>query len=74
MLLPVKNLIYAKNSTPAKYAGEYLNYLAEVLKNLDPKPIAGFIQTLQDARERAVKEDKPLFLWRSGGGDVLGRT
>ena len=29
---------------------------------------------LQAARERAVQEDKPLFLWRSGGGDVLGRT
>ena len=29
---------------------------------------------LQEARERASKEDKPLFLWRSGGGDVLGRT
>lgn len=29
---------------------------------------------LRDARERAAREDKPLFLWRSGGGDVLGRT
>ena len=29
---------------------------------------------LKDARERAVREDKPLLLWRSGGGDVLGRT
>ncbi len=29
---------------------------------------------LKDARERAVAEDKPLLLWRSGGGDVLGRT
>ena len=29
---------------------------------------------LQEARQRAVKEDKPLLLWRSGGGDVLGRT
>ena len=29
---------------------------------------------LKDARERAVSDDKPLFLWRSGGGDVLGRT
>jgi len=29
---------------------------------------------LKDARERAAREDKPLFLWRSGGGDVLGRT
>jgi hypothetical protein len=29
---------------------------------------------LHAARERAAREDKPLFLWRSGGGDVLGRT
>ncbi len=29
---------------------------------------------LKDARERAADEDKPIFLWRSGGGDVLGRT
>jgi hypothetical protein len=29
---------------------------------------------LRDARERAVREDRPIFLWRSGGGDVLGRT
>jgi len=29
---------------------------------------------LKQARERASREDKPLFLWRSGGGDVLGRT
>jgi hypothetical protein len=29
---------------------------------------------LKVARERAAREDKPLFLWRSGGGDVLGRT
>ena len=29
---------------------------------------------LQAARERAAREDKPLFLWRAGGGDVLGRV
>ena len=29
---------------------------------------------LKRARERAAREDKPLLLWRSGGGDVLGRT
>jgi hypothetical protein len=30
--------------------------------------------SLQKARERSVQEDKPLFLWRAGGGDVLGRA
>jgi hypothetical protein len=30
--------------------------------------------SLQRARERSVREDKPLFLWRAGGGDVLGRA
>ena len=29
---------------------------------------------LKEAREQAAREDKPLLLWRSGGGDVLGRT
>lgn len=29
---------------------------------------------LKDARDRAVREDKPLFLWRAGGGDTLGRA
>jgi hypothetical protein len=30
--------------------------------------------SLQHARERAGREDKPLFVWRAGGGDVLGRA
>jgi hypothetical protein len=30
--------------------------------------------SLPRARERAVREDKPLFVWRAGGGDVLGRA
>lgn len=33
-----------------------------------------WLTNLKNARERAAREDKPLFLWRSGGGDVLGRT
>jgi len=33
-----------------------------------------WLTNLKEARERAVAEDKPLLLWRSGGGDVLGRT
>jgi hypothetical protein len=30
--------------------------------------------SLKAARERSAREDKPVLLWRSGGGDVLGRT
>jgi hypothetical protein len=33
-----------------------------------------WLTNLNEARRRAVAEDKPLLLWRSGGGDVLGRT
>ena len=33
-----------------------------------------WLTDLRGARRRAVAEDRPLFLWRSGGGDVLGRT
>jgi hypothetical protein len=33
-----------------------------------------WLTNLKVARERAAKEDKPLFLWRAGGGDTLGRA
>lgn len=33
-----------------------------------------WLTNLSEARQRSAREDKPLFLWRSGGGDVLGRT
>lgn len=33
-----------------------------------------WLTNLQEARERAVTQDKPLFLWRAGGGDTLGRA
>ena len=29
---------------------------------------------LAEARQRSAKEDKPLFVWRAGGGEVLGRA
>jgi hypothetical protein len=29
---------------------------------------------LAEARKRAAREDKPLFVWRAGGGEVLGRA
>ena len=33
-----------------------------------------WLTNLRDAREQAIREDKPLFLWRAGGGDTLGRA
>lgn len=33
-----------------------------------------WLTNLEEARRRAAAEDKPLFLWRAGGGDVLGRA
>lgn len=33
-----------------------------------------WLTNLKEARERSVLEDKPLFLWRAGGGDTLGRA
>ncbi len=29
---------------------------------------------LKEARQEAVALDRPLLLWRAGGGDVLGRA
>jgi hypothetical protein len=33
-----------------------------------------WLTSLDQARRLAVEQDRPLFIWRSGGGDVLGRT
>ena len=33
-----------------------------------------WLTNLQEARERSVAEGKPLFVWRAGGGEVLGRA
>lgn len=29
---------------------------------------------LAEARKEAAQTDKPLFVWRAGGGEVLGRA
>jgi hypothetical protein len=33
-----------------------------------------WLTNLAEARKRASAEDRPLLLWRAGGGDVLGRA
>jgi hypothetical protein len=54
--------------------------LAELHRLIKPRPgeakwaLIPWETSLQKAREQAAREDKPLFLWRAGGGDVLGRA
>jgi hypothetical protein len=33
-----------------------------------------WLTNLKEARRQAVDLDRPLLLWRAGGGDVLGRA
>jgi hypothetical protein len=33
-----------------------------------------WMTNLQAARERSAAEGKPIFVWRAGGGEVLGRA
>jgi D-sedoheptulose 7-phosphate isomerase len=47
----------------AAFASSYLGYLAEVLKAIDVKEIARFVQTLLDARERGAT----VFFVGNGG-------
>jgi D-sedoheptulose 7-phosphate isomerase len=43
---------FTKN--PEVFAGEYLEYLASILKNIDVHEIGQFVQTILDARERGA--------------------
>ncbi len=33
-----------------------------------------WLTNLEEARQKAAATDRPLLVWRSGGGDVLGRA
>lgn len=48
---------------PAAFAGAYIDHLAQVMKGIDVKAIARFIETLLDARERAAT----VFFIGNGG-------
>jgi hypothetical protein len=66
-------------SLPAgqEFAPERLEALQALVK---PQPDESkwarvpWMTNLDEARRRSAAEDKPLFLWRAGGGDVLGRA
>ena len=33
-----------------------------------------WMTNLAEARQRSAKEDRPLYVWRAGGGEALGRA
>ena len=51
------------NRDPAVFASAYVEYLARVLKSIDPREIARFIETLLDARDRGAT----VFFIGNGG-------
>ena len=53
--------IYIPN--PSAFAEAYLEYTSQIIKNIDPKEIGKFIETLLDARERGVS----IFFIGNGG-------
>ena len=55
--------LYAERPDPAAFAGGYLEYVAEVLRALDPEAIAAFIRELLEARER----DARIYFLGNGG-------
>jgi hypothetical protein len=56
------------------------NQFAKIHKLIKPQPGESrwaeipWLTNLSEARRRSAAEDKPLFVWRAGGGEVLGRA
>lgn len=82
MRLPLRMSLFALAvAAPGLPAGPITpDQLAPLQKLIRPQPgeskwaAIPWMTDLQEARRRAVAEDKPLFVWRAGGGDVLGRA
>ena len=55
--------MFAETPTPAAYARAYLNYLGEILANIDEMAVSAFIEALLEARERGVR----IFFIGNGG-------
>jgi hypothetical protein len=78
----VAALAVAVWGTAAAYGGPELcaDQFATVHKLIKPQPgeskwaAIPWLTNLPEARRKAAAEDKPLFVWRAGGGEVLGRA
>jgi hypothetical protein len=75
-LLPSGSFAREPGAAPAIPSDEF----ARLHKLIKPQPgeskwaTIPWLTSLPEARARAVKEDRPLFVWRAGGGEVLGRA
>ena len=74
-LLPLGTALSAPDAKPL--APKQFDALHQLIK---PQPgeskwaAIPWLTDLEEARKRSAAEDKPIFLWRAGGGDVLGRA
>lgn len=55
--------IFAGGVDELTFAAEYLKYISELVKTIDPKPVAEFMQCLEEAR----KSKKQIFFIGNGG-------
>jgi hypothetical protein len=62
----------AQDLSPASFAR--LHALIKPLPGESKWAKVPWLTNLAEARKRASAEDRPLLLWRAGGGDVLGRA
>lgn len=62
-MMPTLEQILRESADAAQFARAYLDYLSGLLRSLDPKAIAGFIQELEAARAKA----QTVFVIGNGG-------
>ncbi len=73
-------LALAFSLAPAQDSPISADQFAELHRLIKPQPGESpwakipWQTNLAAARQKAVAEDKPLFVWRAGGGEVLGRV
>lgn len=64
------------SSTQARHEAVFKRFLDLIKPQANDSPWARipWLTNLDEARKRAVAEDKPLLVWRAGGGAILGRV
>jgi hypothetical protein len=76
-------LLLGTTTTPAladqkdRLTTEQISSLHQLIKpqpGESPWARVPWLTDLDEARKRSVKENRPLFVWRAGGGEVLGRA
>lgn len=61
--------IYQSSSSPLEFAQKYFNYLSDLLKKIDPKPVAQFIEAMEKARKT---KNQIIFCGNGGSAATAG--